>query len=208
MKVFGPREIREALAHSAMGHQALHRHRFLGARPPACFRRDVDRGLYIGHLFDWNRERLEGTARHLGVRRVVVEDIGRPRQHVDLCGAPMRAAEEFCASCRQRGLFEFAPPAQPDPGGDRALIRQMPGDRRTVEVLDARPGWAGKRCACGAPARTRSVLLLEAFGRRGRLELQVEVCDACAAAVDPDKLISPEGWQAIERAWTEMGGRP
>lgn len=96
MKRFEEREIWEARDHALGGGQALHCHFQLGSSPPACFRRDVNAGKAIGHLFDQDRDRLEKTARRLGVRVVVVERVGQPLQHVDLCGRPMAKALAEC----------------------------------------------------------------------------------------------------------------
>jgi hypothetical protein len=54
--------------------------------------RAVERGEYIAHLFDQNLERLEKTARRLGINIVVIEKPGTDSQHVDLCGRPLRRA--------------------------------------------------------------------------------------------------------------------
>lgn len=109
------REIREAIAYAMEGGQALHTHTIIANRDkaPGCFIRDVDAGLEIAHLFDQNASRLCATARRLGVRRVVVEREGTPRQHVDLCGRPLeRALEECAAAERERmPLFPLEPPA-------------------------------------------------------------------------------------------------
>ncbi len=82
MMVF--RELRAALAHAADGGQAVHLHTIIGDRSaaPRCFVQAVDRGEL----------RLVATVRRLGVRVVVVERGGTDRQHVDLCGAPLRKA--------------------------------------------------------------------------------------------------------------------
>ena len=97
MKKFKEREIWEARDYALEGGQALHCHQQLGSRPPMCFRRDVNVGKDIGHLFDQDRGRLEATVRKLGVRVVVVQRVGKPYQHVDLCGKPMERALEGCA---------------------------------------------------------------------------------------------------------------
>lgn len=102
MRQFKAREIHEARACAAIGGIALHCHRFLGARPPACFRRDVEAGKDIGHLFDQDRRRLEWWARRLGVHKIVVEKPGTPDQHIDLCGGPMRLA---LTECENTALF-------------------------------------------------------------------------------------------------------
>lgn len=94
MKIFLEREIRAAYAHAAAGGQAIHvceTRRYVASSAPACFRRSAQ----FAHFFDQNHERLLETVRRLGVRVVVVEHAGTPRQHVDLCGRPLaRAIEE------------------------------------------------------------------------------------------------------------------
>jgi hypothetical protein len=92
VKVFQARDLKDAIAYAAAGGQALHLHRILGLRPPACFRRDVEQGRDIAHFFDQDKERLVATVRRLGVRVVRVEREGTDKQHVDLCGAPLRKA--------------------------------------------------------------------------------------------------------------------
>lgn len=97
MRNFEERDIWEARDYALHGGQALHCHFQLGSTPPRCFVRDVNAGKAIGHLFDQDIVRLKATARRLGVRVVVVERIGKPYQHVDLCGAPMAKATAECA---------------------------------------------------------------------------------------------------------------
>lgn len=98
MKRFACLEIDEALAHAAVGGQALHIHRIIVDRKkaPRCFVASVDRGEDIAHLFDLDEMRLCATARKLGVRVVYVDRAGTPRQHIDLCGAPLRRALALC----------------------------------------------------------------------------------------------------------------
>ena len=59
-----------------------------GASVPGCFKRTV----VWAHLMDMDAERLEKTARRLGVRNVVVSSRGGRNQHVDLCGRPLEKA--------------------------------------------------------------------------------------------------------------------
>ena len=94
-RIFAAAEVGEAVAFAADGGQALHLHSIIPdrGRAPACFVREVDRGGQIAHLFDRDRSRLVRTVRALGVRVVVVvEREGTARQHVDLCGGPLRKA--------------------------------------------------------------------------------------------------------------------
>jgi hypothetical protein len=103
MRRFGPKEVREAKAHAMAGHQALHLHRHLGDRrtAPRVFVEAFDRGEFFAHLFDQDAARLIATARELGVRVVLIEDRFGPRQHVDLCGGPLRKALALCENSDQ-----------------------------------------------------------------------------------------------------------
>lgn len=98
MKRFASLEVEEAIAYAAAGGQALHLHRIIVDRTkaPRCFVQAVDRGEHIAHLFDLNTERLRATARRLGVRVVYIDREGTPRQHLDLCGGPLRKAIAEC----------------------------------------------------------------------------------------------------------------
>lgn len=95
MKTFFQNQLREALAHAEAGGQAIHLHRVIPdrKRAPRCFVAAVDRGEFIAHLFDRDECRLRATARRLGVRVIVIDRAGRPEQHIDLCGMPLRRAE-------------------------------------------------------------------------------------------------------------------
>lgn len=59
---------------------------------PRCFRESA----HAAHLMDQDRDRLTKTAKRLGVRRVVIDQAGRPGQHVDLCGKPYERARGEC----------------------------------------------------------------------------------------------------------------
>ena len=96
MRQFDERDVWEARDYALAGGQALHCHYQLGVRPPACFRRDVNAGKAIGHLFDQDRDRLKATARRFGVRVIVIERADKPLQHIDLCGKPMERALAEC----------------------------------------------------------------------------------------------------------------
>jgi hypothetical protein len=87
-------EVKEALQYAALGGQALHVHRIIvdPKRAPRCFVNAICRGEEIAHLFDRDDERLKATARRLGVRIIKIDREGTPRQHIDLCGAPLRKA--------------------------------------------------------------------------------------------------------------------
>lgn len=99
MKSFPTFELDEALAYARAGGQALHLHQIIPdrRRAPRCFVAAVDRGEDIAHLFDLDRARLVATAKRLGVKVVVVDRDGTDRQHVDLCGAPLRKAVALAA---------------------------------------------------------------------------------------------------------------
>jgi hypothetical protein len=98
MKKFLSLEIHEALEYAANGGQALHLHRIIvdANRAPRCFVRAVEKGEDIAHLFDQDLMRLTGTARSLGVRVIYVDREGTPRQHIDLCGGPLKKAIAMC----------------------------------------------------------------------------------------------------------------
>lgn len=98
MKKFTQDQVEAAVEHARQGGQALHLHRLIVDRrkAPSCFVRAVDKGEDIAHLFDQSYFRLIATARRLGVRVILVEREGEPGQHIDLCGAPLRAAIKEC----------------------------------------------------------------------------------------------------------------
>jgi hypothetical protein len=91
VKHFPCRDVEEAVAYAKSGGQALHTHQIImdRARAPRCFVAAVDRGEDIAHLFDLDEVRLIATARRLGVR-----------QHIDLCGSPLRKALALCEEDR------------------------------------------------------------------------------------------------------------
>lgn len=88
----------EAEQYAADGGQALHLHRIIvnWERAPKCFKAAVNRGEHIAHLFDNDTDRLRRTARKLGVKVVYLDREGRPGQHLDLCGAPLKKAIAMC----------------------------------------------------------------------------------------------------------------
>lgn len=96
MKRFRTLEIDEALAHAKEGGQSLHLHRIIAGKAPRCFVHAVNRGEDIAHLFDLDELRLVATAKRLGVRVIHIDRQGTDRQHIDLCGAPLRKALELC----------------------------------------------------------------------------------------------------------------
>ncbi len=98
MKIFRWNQIREAVAYAVEDpdNTALHLHYFITPTAPACFKRDVGRRLPIAHLFGQDAKLLEAIARHAGVNKIVIERTNTPRQHIDLCGAPLRRVLEEC----------------------------------------------------------------------------------------------------------------
>lgn len=91
MRAYCWRQLKQAVAYSMSGGQALHLHRFIMSKyAPACFKRAVARGEVIAHLFDQDYDRLVSTVKRVGVNVIQVEHEGTPEQHVDLCGAPLR----------------------------------------------------------------------------------------------------------------------
>lgn len=94
MKRFEFEQLKEAYQYAADGGQALHIGGDAGAYPhaPTCFKRA---GAFA-HLIDMDADRLEATARRLGVRKIVMGRRGSLGQHIDLCGAPLRRAVSLC----------------------------------------------------------------------------------------------------------------
>ena len=92
--MFEEKEIWKAYEFAAAGGQALHLFNDSGVYPgaPACFKKSRE----AAHLFDINTKRLIVTARQLGVRVIKIGRIGMPKQHVDLCGRPLKRAIEIC----------------------------------------------------------------------------------------------------------------
>lgn len=98
MRHFAARELEAAIAYAAAGGQALHTHRIIGdwRKAPRCFKVVFTRGEHLAHLFDQDEVRLVATVKRLGVRVVLVERLGTPRQHVGLVGVPLRRALALC----------------------------------------------------------------------------------------------------------------
>lgn len=93
MKLFEDREIFEAYKFAAAGGQALHLFSDPGVYPgaPAVFKKSRE----AAHLFDIDTKRLIATAQQLGVRVIKIGRKGTPKQHIDLCGRPLRQAIKF-----------------------------------------------------------------------------------------------------------------
>lgn len=81
-------QFKQAVADAENGSQALFTHTWGLAAGPQCFQA----AKVIGKLFDQDASRLEETARTLGVRRVKIDRLGHPWQHVDLVGKPLERA--------------------------------------------------------------------------------------------------------------------
>lgn len=98
MKLFTCYYVDEAIEYAKSGGQALHTHRIIVDydKAPRCFVQAVERGEDIAHLFDLDSARLIKTARKLGVRVIYIDREGTERQHIDLCGVPLRKAKEMC----------------------------------------------------------------------------------------------------------------
>jgi hypothetical protein len=96
MKIFQMMDIALARKCAGEGGQALHLHNMTSGGH-SLFRRYNE----IGHLFDQDYERLEATARRLGVKVIKVERRNGPGQHIDLCGAPLRRARKECENENQ-----------------------------------------------------------------------------------------------------------
>ena len=91
------RDLKEAIAYSKDGGQALHVHTFTMNGHP-LFRRYRE----IAHLFDQDARRLIATVRALGVRVVKIEKRGTDSQHVDLCGKPFLRARQIAAEVQNQ----------------------------------------------------------------------------------------------------------
>lgn len=98
MRAYTTMQVDEAVAYAAAGGVALHLHTIIvhRDRAPRCFVAAVDRGEWIAHLFGQNEHELRAIATQLGVRVIVVERRGKPGQHIDLCGRPLRRAIDLC----------------------------------------------------------------------------------------------------------------
>lgn len=107
MRHFKCRYVAEAQAYADAGGQALHTHQIIvnWDKAPGCFKREVNAGRDIAHLFDNDAARLRATARKLGVKVVFIDREGRRGQHLDLCGGPLRKALALCERETQETLF-------------------------------------------------------------------------------------------------------
>lgn len=91
MKLFQEMELLAAYRYAKMGHQALHLFSDPGIYPgaPRVFKRSRE----AAHLFDQNKSRLVRTARRLGVNVIKIGREGIDKQHIDLCGQPLKRAK-------------------------------------------------------------------------------------------------------------------
>lgn len=89
-RIFEEGEIREALAWSAAGNVAIHLHQIVFPGSPRCFVSAVNRGEDIAHVFGIEEEELRTLAYQMGVRVIVIDRAGTPRQHVDMCAKPLK----------------------------------------------------------------------------------------------------------------------
>jgi hypothetical protein len=87
-KVFRMREIHYATRHAKAGGVAVHVHNIVFKRSPTCFKAAVNRGEWIIHLYDRDKERLVWYAKYLGVKIIFIDREDTQNQHIDLCGKP------------------------------------------------------------------------------------------------------------------------
>lgn len=90
MKLFFSNQLPEALAYSLSGETAVHLHRIVFSRSPACFKRSVKQGYPIAHVFSQDAELLRELAVRSGIRVVYIDKEGTARQHLDMCSNPLR----------------------------------------------------------------------------------------------------------------------
>lgn len=90
MKIFQRMQLHKAIEYAAGGGVAIHLHNIVFPKSPKCFRDAVARGESIAHVFGQDRQQLVSIAKRMGVRVIVVERQGTSRQHVDMCGKPLK----------------------------------------------------------------------------------------------------------------------
>jgi hypothetical protein len=93
-RLFTTYEVEAAVAHALSGGIALHIHAVIPDRnkAPKCFVSAVDKGEPICHMFCADRDALVATAKSLGVNVIKIDRDGTDRQHIDLCGGPLKRA--------------------------------------------------------------------------------------------------------------------
>jgi len=86
---FEEREFHGACEVAAAGGQALYLFNDPGVYPraPMCFKKSKQ----AAHLFDQDKKRLIN-----GVKVIKVSCVGTSKQHIDLCGMPLKRAIEIC----------------------------------------------------------------------------------------------------------------
>lgn len=89
-QVFQPAELHEAVAHALAGGIAIHLHKIVFPHSPLCFRNAIKRGEFIAHVFGQDKGELDQLGRQMGVRVIYIDKADTPRQHLDMCGAPLR----------------------------------------------------------------------------------------------------------------------
>jgi hypothetical protein len=89
-QVFQALELREAVSHAQAGGIAVHLHKIVFPHSPKCFKDAVKRGEYIAHVFGLDKQELARLGRQMGVRVIYIDKEGTERQHIDMCGAPLR----------------------------------------------------------------------------------------------------------------------
>lgn len=172
LAAFRQRDVDEAKAHAAAGGMGLHLHTIIGdwAKAPNCFKRDVRAGKPIAHLFDADEDRLRKTCRRWGVKVILVERPGTPRQHIDLCGLPLRRAVNECGDAvwAEQVFRSFAV---------ARAVRESAGAPPAPDPADA-ARWTADRLRCS--------ICLEPFGADRAPAAVVEltavrdgVCDRC-----------------------------
>jgi len=89
-------ELPKAVVNSLEGNVSLHLMweptDFDRERAPLAFKRAKS----WGHLLCQDERVLRQLAAQLGVKRVMIHGKGLPKQHVDLCGEPLRRARTMC----------------------------------------------------------------------------------------------------------------
>lgn len=88
LRVFKVREIREARQYALDGGIAVHLHWMVFPKSPACFKRDVNAGKPIAHVFCQSVAMLKRIARENGIREVYIDREGTPSQHVREAAQP------------------------------------------------------------------------------------------------------------------------
>jgi len=88
------KQILDAYKFTASGGGALHLFHDPGVYPgaPPVFKKSRE----AAHLLDQDLQRLREIAKALGVRVIKVSYEGTPKQHIDLCGRPLKRAIEIC----------------------------------------------------------------------------------------------------------------